>query len=140
MFLSPPPIDRESIYRAVTGLNWIVLSTKHFVLETRAYDIHDLNKYEEILKFIVEASKVLNTGFDTLDNGDYPKVTKMAEQARVYYDEIVNTYVLDMAALAQENDYKKLFNYKEILSQLREIGKRIYITVNTLQDVVVKMD
>ena len=134
------PIDRESIYRAVTGLNWIVLSIKHFVLETKAYNINDLNEHEKIIKLITEAGKVLNQGFEALGEGEHAVVWQKAEQARIYYDEIVNVYVLDMAALSREDDCKKLFVYKEVLSQLREIGKRIYITANTLEDIVVKMD
>ena len=134
------PMDRESIYRAVTGLNWIVLSVKHFVLETKAYSINDLNEYEKILKLIVEAGKELNKGFEALGNSEHSEVEKSAERARIYYDEIVYAYVLEMAELSKQNDLKKLFVYKEIFSQLREIGKRIYITANTLEDIVFKMD
>jgi len=42
--------------------------------------------------------------------------------------------------LLKQDNYKKTFMYKEVLSQLREIGKRIYITANMLEDIVVKMD
>lgn len=134
------PIDRESIYRAVNGLNWIVLSIKHFVLETKAYDINDLNEHEKLFKLVVEAGKLLDRGFHALGKNDYDDVAKMAEEVRLHYDDLVNIYVLEMAALAKEDDCKKLFIYKEILSQLKEIGKRIYITGNTLQDIVVKID
>ncbi len=33
-----------------------------------------------------------------------------------------------------------MFVHKEILTQLREIGRRFHISANTLQDIVVKMD
>lgn len=134
------PIDRESIYRTVTGLNWIVLSIKHFAVEARAYEINDLNEYEKILKLIVEAGKALHSGFDALGNGNHDEVAKRAEEARFYYNEIVNAVVLEIAALARQDEWKKLFIYKEILTQLREIGKRVYITANTMEDIVVKMD
>lgn len=134
------PIDRESIYRAVNGLNWIVLSIKHFVLETKTYAINDLSEHEKIIRLIVEAGKELNEGFEALGKDKNDEIGQKVEQVRIKYDAIVNAYVQEMAILSKDEDFKKLFIYKEVLSQLREIGKRIYMTANTLQDIVVKMD
>ena len=134
------PIDRESIYRAVTQLDWIVISVKHFVLETKAYDIHNLNEYKDIFHLIHKASKKLQNGFEALNKKDNAKVSRLSDKVRNLTDEISQEYIQEMVKLSSCEDSKKVFIHKEILKQLKEIGSRLHISANTLQDIVVKMD
>ncbi len=53
---------------------------------------------------------------------------------------ISQKYILEMVKLSHSTDFKKVFIHKEILAQLKEIGRRLHISANTLQDIVVKMD
>ena len=134
------PLDRESIYRAVTQLDWIAISAKHFVLETKAYEIHDLNEYKELFNLIKDASSSLQEGFEALNQNKPAKVARIADKTRNLTDEISEEYIKQMVILSQSSDFKKIFIYKEVLSQLKEIGKRIHVSANTLQDIIVKMD
>ena len=134
------PIDRESIYRAVTQLDWIVVSVKHFVLETKAYGIHNLNEYKNIFHLIYEASKKLQNGFEALNEKNNAKVSRTSDKVRNLTDEISEEYIQEMVKLSSCEDFKKVFIHKEILKQLKEIGRRLHISANTLQDIVVKMD
>lgn len=92
------------------------------------------------LIFILLIAVIVIVALFDFTNGFHDEVVEKVEEARSYYDKIVHIYVLEMAELAEYDDCKKLFVYKEILSQLREIGKRIHITANTLEDIVIKMD
>ncbi len=134
------PLDRESIYRAVTQLDWIAISAKHFVLETKAYEIHDLNEYKELFNLIKDASSSLQEGFEALNQNKPAKVARIADKTRNLTDEISEEYIKQMVILSQSSDFRKIFIYKEVLSQLKEIGKRIHVSANTLQDIIVKMD
>lgn len=134
------PIDRESIYRAVTQLDWIVVSVKHFVLETKAYEIHNLNEYKDIFYLIHKASKKLQSGFEALNEKNNAKVSRISDKVRSITDEISQKYIQEMVKLSSSEDTKKVFIHKEILKQLKEIGRRLHISANTLQDIVVKMD
>ena len=134
------PIDRESIYRAITQLDWVVVSVKHFVLETKAYDIHNLNEYKDIFHLIYKASKKLQNGFEALNEKNNAKVSRISDKVRKLTDEISQKYILEMVKLSSCEDFKKVFIHKEILKQLKEIGRRLHISANTLQDIVVKMD
>lgn len=134
------PIDRESIYRAVTQLDWIAISVKHFVQETKAYDVHKLTEYKTIFQLIYNASQALNEGFEALNEPQHTKVSRKADKARGLSDEISQQYINEMVELSKNRDLKQVFIYREILSQLKEIGKRLHISANTLQDIVVKMD
>lgn len=134
------PIDRESIYRAVTQLDWIVISVKYFVQETKAYNVHNLVEYKNILYLIYAASQALSEGFEALDEPQHAKVSRKADKTRILCDEISQKYISAMVILSENTDFKQVFIHKEILSQLKEIGKRLHISANTLQDIVVKMD
>lgn len=134
------PIDRESIYRAVTQMDWVAISVKHFVQETKAYNIDKLIQYKEIFHLIYNASEVLNEGFEALGESAHAKVSRKADKTRMLADEISQIYIKEMVALSENSDFKKVFVHKEILSQLKEIGRRLHVTANTLQDIVVKMD
>jgi len=134
------PIDRESIYRAITQLDWITLSIKHFILETKAYKIENLEEYRNIFDLILDASSNLNRGFRELGKQKHAKVSRLSEKTREATDKISQEYIEAIAKLSNCNDIKKMFINKEILTQLREIGRRFHISANTLQDIVVKMD
>lgn len=134
------PIDRESIYRAVTQLDWVAISVKHFVQETKAYKVDSLTQYKDIFHLIYSASEVLNEGFEALDDAVHAKVSRKADKVRTLTDEISQRYIQEMVILSENTDFKQVFIYKEILSQLKEIGRRLHVTANTLQDIVVKMD
>ena len=134
------PIDRESIYRAVTQLDWIAISVKHFVQETKAYNVDKLLEYQDIFGLIYNASQALNEGFEALNEPQHAKVSRKADKTRSLCDEISQNYIIEMVKLSKNIDMQKLFIHKEILSQLKEIGKRLHISANTLQDIVVKMD
>jgi hypothetical protein len=134
------PIDRESIYRSVTQLEWVAISVKHFVQETKAYKVDKLTQYKDIFHLIYNASRALNEGFEALNEPQHAKVSRRADKARGLSDEISQKYIQEMVILSQNTDFREVFIYKEILSQLKEIGKRLHIAANTLQDIVVKMD
>lgn len=134
------PIDRESIYRAVTQLDWVAISAKHFVQETKAYKVHGLTQYKEILSLIYTASQTLNEGFEALSDVKHAKVSRKADKTRALTDDISQKYIEAMVQLSENTDFKQVFIYKEILSQLKDIGHRLHISANALQDIVVKMD
>ncbi len=134
------PIDRESIYRAVTGLDTIAISVKHFVLETKAYKIHCLSEYKHIFQHIKKGSKKLKLGFEALDQNDHPQVSRYADQVRHITDKISQEYIKQMVKLSDSKDIKYIFKHREILVQLKQIGHHLHNSANTLQDIVVKMD
>lgn len=134
------PIDRESIYRTITQLDWITDSVKHFVLEVQAYEIERLEEYKQMFHLILKASRTLHEGFETLSENDQAKVSRLADKTRRLSEKASEVYINEMVILSKSKDFRKVFIHKEILFQLKDISKRIHITANTLQDIVVKMD
>jgi len=134
------PIDRESIYRVISQLDWIAVSVRHFVLEAKAYEIvHLEDGYSEILGCMKEQSYALDLGFINLQNKKPLEVARNAQGVRDGYEKLVEVHIQKMAALSKSNNLKDMFVEKELLSQLKEIGKRLQICANSLEDIVIKM-
>jgi len=134
------PIDRESIYRVITQLDWIAVSIRHFVLEAKAYRIHTLDDgYTEIIGCIQQQSKSLSLGFQHLNGSDVLVVAKNVQDVREGYETLIEIYIEKMAELAESQYMREMFIQKELLSQLKEISKRMQVCANSLEDIVVKM-
>ncbi|WP_428737678.1 DUF47 domain-containing protein [Sulfurimonas sp.] len=134
------PLDRESIYRVITQLDWIAVSIKHFVVEAKAYGIHSLDEnYETLFENIQLQSQLLTAGFKTVKT-DAQKTAENAQRVRNAYNELVEVYAKSMAGLVSENNLREMFIHKELLGQLKEIGKRMQMCANSLEDIVMKMN
>jgi len=134
------PVDRESIYRVITQLDWIAISVRHFVIETKAYNINELDKdYGSIIKHIQLQAELLTAGFKTLKSSSQ-NTAENAKRVRDTYDILMDLYVQKMATLANSKQMKDMFIHKELLSQLKEISKRMRMSANSLEDIVMKMN
>ncbi len=131
------PIDRESIYRVTTQLDWIALSITHFTLEAKAYEISKLD-YSNIIKGLQYQSQLLSSGFKTIKSSPL-NTTQSSQKVRNVYNEIVEIYVKRMAMLAKSKNMNEIFIQKELLNQLKEISKRMQMCANSLEDIVMKM-
>ncbi len=133
------PVDREAVFRAITHLDWIVISVKHLVMETRAYEIDDLREYEHILLQLRNCADLLCQGFGALKNKDMERTGHKADQTRELAHKVTESYVLAMAGVAEGDDIHLMFKHKEIPSQIKSIAKRFHVAANTLQDITMKL-
>lgn len=132
------PIDRESIYRVITQLDWVAISITHFTLEAMAYGTDKL-KYANIIKDIQLQAQLLSNGFKTLKTSP-DNTAQSAQKVRDTYNKVVGIYVKEMAKLSNNNDMKVVFTQRELLNQLKEISKRMQMCANSLEDIVMKMN
>ena len=133
------PIDRESIYRVITELDWIAISIRHFLIEAKSYQIHKENDvYNALIKKIQLQAELLTAGFKTLKS-NREKTAQSAKRVRDTYDALMDIYVQEVSSLVESKDMKKIFIHKELLSQLKEISKRMRMTANSLEDIIMKM-
>ncbi len=133
------PYDKESIYRMITQLDWITLSVKHFLLETKVYDIHALANYEPVLKILVTMAIALEQGISKLSVRTLGTITPRIDQVHDQYDEVVEACAKAMAKLLAQDDVKHIIRHQAILLQLKEIAKRIHVSANTLEDMAIKI-
>lgn len=133
------PIDRESIYRVITELDWIAISIRHFLIEAKSYQLDEKHEaYDALIKKIQLQSELLTAGFKTLKK-NRKKTAQSAKRVRDTYDELMDVYIKEVSTLVKSKKLENIFIHKELLSQLKEISKRMRITANSLEDIIMKM-
>lgn len=133
------PIDKESIYRVTTQLDWIAISIKHFMLEAQAYGIYKLDSdFTQLIKLLQLQTQLLTAGFKTVKK-EPQSTAKNAQRVRDVYDELVSIYINNMAKLANLEDSTKTFSKRELLAQIKDASQRMRVTANYLEDIIMKM-
>ncbi len=134
------PVDKEAISRIYLNLDWIVLSIKHLDVEIAAYTISSLSEYEAIFLLLQKQMLQMNECFTLLKQKKYDEVITKVNAIILMDDELIKEYSVELATLLQSDSIKHIIRHKEILTQLKEISKRIHITANSIEDVVFKMN
>jgi len=132
------PYDKESIYRIITQLDWIGLSINHFRIEAQAYSVLSLHRYQSIFQLLMEMGSRLEEGIAQLSSGRLKAISDNTSLIHDQYDRTVVMCAESMANLLQQDDFKKIMVYRDLLAQLKEIARRIHITANTLEDMMIK--
>ncbi|EKF73538.1 hypothetical protein A11A3_13410 [Alcanivorax hongdengensis A-11-3] len=130
------PYDKESIFRIITQLDWIALSVKHFVVEMDAYHNRvELGEYQDLFELLVEMATLLENGFRQLSGKMLPVIAPIHDK----YDLLVERRAQHMARLLDRDDVRLIMIHRDVLSQLKEIAKRMQVTANTLEDMAIKV-
>lgn len=134
------PVDKEAISRTYVNLHWVVLSVKHLNIEINTYKIEHLGEYEIILSLLNMQMKEMSKCFDMLNKKKFNEVLDYIYEIVHLDNLVIKEYSENLAVLFEGNDMKHILQHKEILSQLKEVSKRIHFTANSLEDMVFKMN
>jgi uncharacterized protein Yka (UPF0111/DUF47 family) len=134
------PVDREAISRSYSYLYWIVLSVEHLINELAIYDIHHLKEYEKILTLLQQQITELTMAFSLFNTKKYDVILKKVNHIIHLDNELVLVYSKELNLLFQKKEMNTILKHKEILSQLKEISKRIHFCANQIEDIVFKVD
>jgi len=83
-------------------------------------------------------AELLTAGFKTLRKDD-EKTAQSAKRVRDIYDDLMDVYIGKMAKLSLSQNTRDIFIHQALFSQLKEIGKRMRVTANSLEDIIMKM-
>jgi len=133
------PYDKESIYRMITQLDWIVLSANHFLQEINAYGISPVRGYLSIFQALVEMATFLEEGVNHLSKKSALAIALKIDLIHERYEELMELSALSMAELLKQDDVRHIIMHKELLTQLKEVAKRIRVTANSLEDMAIKV-
>jgi hypothetical protein len=133
------PYDKESIYRMIVQLDWIVLSVKHLAIEIVAYQIKCPEYYKPIFTILIEMIEALLKAFTYLPQKELGKILLNIESIHNNYDETTKKCALAAVRHLEEDEVKVYLAHKEILNQLKEVSKRIHVSANTLEDMAMKI-
>lgn len=134
------PVDREAIARAHTQLFWVTLSIKHLVIEIDTYRIYNLSEYQSIFELLQQEMSELVNGYQMLHTKTYDKALENIDQIIHLDNKVIKLYANFLAELFKDTDLPRIFMHKEILSQLKEISKRMHVCANLLEDIIFKLN
>jgi hypothetical protein len=133
------PYDKESIYRLIVQLDWIALSIQHFMTEIEAYGIEDLQDNKPIFTLLLTMVELLEHSIRHLPDRKLQIISENVELIHDQYNDVVGLCASGAARQMQQDDVKLIIVQKDILTQLRQIAKRMHITANTLEDMAIKV-
>lgn len=134
------PVDKEAISRVYSNLHWIDLSIKHLIIEMDTYEIYNIVDYNMILELLKKSIKTLSAGFDLLNKKKFNEILTHVNEAIHNDNLLIKEYAIQINKLFKKDDIQVILPYKEILSQLKEISKRMHFCANQLEDIVFKMN
>ncbi len=134
------PVDKEAISRVYVHLNWIVLSVQHLLVEINSYAIVDVGHFKSIFSYINCAMKSLTEAVKHLNKNKSDRV--MEEIAKVIEadNDLIQVYATTLSQLFKQSSIELMLEQREVLSQLKEISKRIHICSNQIEDIVYKLN
>ena len=133
------PYDKESIYRLITQLDWIALSVRHFVLEIKAYGILSIQEFQPIFEVLLEMAMLLERSVTQLSKKNPKNLDQDINLIHDKYNHAVELCAQSIAKLLMQDDYKQFIMRKEVVTQLKEVAKRIQTTANSLEDMAIKV-
>ncbi len=134
------PVDREAISRSYTHLHWVVLSVEHLVIELKTYAIHNLKEYQPILDLLHKEIRDLTSAFELLNSKKYNKILTKVNHVIHSDNTLITEYAKQLNLLFKKEKIEYILQQREILSQLKEISKRIHFCANQIEDIVFKMN
>ena len=134
------PIDKEAISRVYLSHDWIALSIQHLDVEISAYTITSLLEYKKIFSLLKTQMEEMNVCFSSLKKKKYDEVLAGINNIIRLDDDLIKEYSTQLAVLFKNDSMKFILGHKEILSQLKEVSKRIHVCANTVEDIVFKMN
>jgi len=133
------PVDKEAIGRVYLSLHWIDLSVKHLAIEMETYQIYFLENFTELLGLLNQAMQGLSEGFLDLQNKNFDAIFEASELAVHKDNQLIAEYAKQYNELLKNKDLSWALRYKEILSQIKEISKRMHFCAYQLEDIVYKL-
>jgi uncharacterized protein Yka (UPF0111/DUF47 family) len=134
------PVDKEAISRLYLSLDWIVLSVKHLHIEISTYNISTLAEYESMLNILCRQMEEMSTCFLLLKGKKFSEVLNRTNAIIALDDALIREYSAQTASLFSGNSVIRILQHKEILTQLKEVSKRIHVCANNIEDIVFKMN
>ena len=136
------PVDREAISRSYAHLYWITLSVEHFINELKIYQINDLKEYESIFKLLIEQIENITKSYQLFNKKKYDEILKIVNKTIHLDNQLVLEYSKNLNIIFGQGNKEltHILKHREILSQLKEISKRIHFSANQIEDIVFKVD
>lgn len=133
------PVDKEAIGRAVTNLDWVVMSVKHLQAELAVFKISNIADYTGIFDLLKQEIDCVHNGFKLLEADDRERALQNVADIIRLDNELIQEYARKLAEQLGKGDTGSIMVQHEILAQLKEVSKRIRMCAGDLEDILFKL-
>jgi len=98
-----------------------------------------IQEYRHIFEVLLEMAMLLEQGVTQLSKKSPKNLAHDIDLIHDNYNHVVELCAQSIAKLLKQDDYKQIIMRKEVVTQLKEVAKRIQITANSLEDMAIKV-
>jgi uncharacterized protein Yka (UPF0111/DUF47 family) len=132
------PFDRQDIYTISRQMDYILNFAKETAKEMYAFGVQPDQPILDMAACLVRGTECISRGVNAL-TADKDTVKEEIRQARDAYNAIEELYISGMADLLRTNDAMHALRTREIYHHLRDSGRAMRDTLDTLHNAVIDL-
>ncbi len=132
------PFDRQDIYSISRQMDYILNYTKETAKEMHAFGVLPDPYILAMTAYLLSGTECIARGVQALE-GDKAKVEVEIRHARDAYNALEDRYILGMAVLLKTSDAMQAVRTMEIYHHLRDAGRAMQGTLDTLHNAVIDL-
>jgi uncharacterized protein len=132
------PFDRQDIYSISRQMDYILNFSKETAKEMHAFSVEPDQPIHDMARHLLEGTECIGRGIKSL-NTDKDTVEDEIRHARDAYNAIEECYIAGMTELLKTNDAMCAIRTREIYHHLRDAGRAMRDTLDTLHNAVIDL-
>jgi uncharacterized protein Yka (UPF0111/DUF47 family) len=132
------PFDRQDIYSISRDMDYILNYAKETAKEMYAFGVKPDTPIRQMAKNLLEGTICISRGIKNL-NSDKDAVEEEIRHARDTYNQMEDLYITSMAELFRTDDAMNALRTREIYHHLRDAGRAMRDTLDTLHNAVIDL-
>ena len=132
------PFDRQDIYSISRDMDYILNFAKETAKEMYAFGVKPDTPIRQMAKNLLDGTMCISRGIKIL-NSDKDMVEEEIRHARDTYNQMEDLYIASMAELFRTDDAMNALRTREIYHHLRDAGRAMRDTLDTLHNAVIDL-
>jgi len=132
------PFDRQDIYSISREMDYILNYAKETAKEMYAFGVPPDTPIRVMAKHLLDGTRCISRGIKQL-NADKVAVEEEIRHARDTYNQMEELYIASMAELFRTDDAMNALRTREIYHHLRDAGRAMRDTLDTLHNAVIDL-
>ncbi|UUX93623.1 DUF47 domain-containing protein [Methanoplanus endosymbiosus] len=133
------PFDRQDIYSLSRNMDYILNYSKETAREIYAYKVDPDPTILDMSNALLLGTKCVYEGVNSINN-DGEKIREMIRRSRNAIHELEDIYITGTSELFKSDDPMDALKKREVYHHLRDAGRALRSTVDTLHTVVVGLN
>ncbi|MDP2797706.1 MAG: DUF47 family protein [Methanoregula sp.] len=132
------PFDRQDIYSISRQMDYILNFAKETAKEMYAFGVKPDTPIRQMVKNLLDGTMCISRGIKKL-NSNKDAVEEEIRHARDMYNQMEDLYIASMADLFRTDDAMNALRTREIYHHLRDAGRAMRDTLDTLHNAIIDL-